>query len=520
MTRSQETVPDNVGPQKLVIHGAQDSKGAGAFLPFGLDSNLAQQPEHKADPAAGLRAQVFAPRADGQAEKEKSKGRDDDNPALAAVVVGAVLQVKNGRPRQQFVVQQEIDGGRSVLLREDKIKNAVGPYTGSPDTVKKIEGTEDLYTDGSGVVVRQQGNRLERMYGYSVMSKAAIGDNSEIVLPEPKRDQIAQSTPDSLHHTRTTHGGTVIEEPNSGESRRWVDAPAYSNRYSPAEMRVMRTEVGEPFLVDPQGTVLMPVDGVLKVIPDVKVKKMGSDSEPASKYIDAGTGQLKLPRDRIIWSRDSRKSIQSEEGGDLLYAYPELAGASQPYTPEPGAVMTPITIDGKTYYKNIRSGTVAERQPDGSFRARVEFSLRWPYDAGLPGPGDIVIPGNPAQVRPARPERGESVGALGAGLPAETRLREGATLSAQDLNQMSTLIESLRDRKERTPEEVHELAALEMVHSQLQGDEKARVEFAERLAELRRGGLAGMAIIVTAALQWYATRNGKQAELATPAIIR
>jgi hypothetical protein len=35
-----------------------------------------------------------------------------------------------------------------------------------------------------------------------------------------------------------------------------------------------------------------------------------------------------------------------------------------------------------------------------------------------------------------------------------------------------------------------------MVHSQLKGDEKARVEFAERLAELRKGGVADWQLLL------------------------
>jgi len=526
MTRSQETGPDNVWLQKLVIQPAEEGKGVGTFFPFGLDAFRHQQTEDRADPAAGLRAQVYAPNSDGQADKENSKRRKDDNPALAAVVVGAVLKVRNGRDGQQFVVQQEMDGGKNVLLRDDKIKDAVGTYSGTAgDTLKKIDGADDLYTDGRGAVVRlvrEKGNRLERMYGYSIMSKDAVAGKTEIDLPNAK-SPMDESTFDSKHETVTKPDGTVIEMPLNYIFDKANTLP-YSNKYPPESMRVTRSKYGEALLVDPDGAVIRAGEGgVLQVLPDVKVKRMGNDMEPATKYIDTATGKLNLPTDRGVLLDGRTRYIKTPESVELV-AYQELAGASRPYTPDPGAVMRQITIDGKTYYRQMGTNTVTEREPDGSFRERIEFSLRRPYPTprgeSLPQSGDILIPGGqPAREQGARPERGDSVGALGGVLPADALSGEGARISAQDLNQLTTRIRSLRESRGRTAEEVQELAALEMVHSQLKGDEKARVEFAERLAELRKGGLAGIAIVVTAALQWYATQNGKQPAEAAAAVV-
>jgi hypothetical protein len=519
MSEAQISTTDSGKPKTLPTDNTKDTKPS--TRPLGTDASHTDESDHHEDPAAGLRAQVYAKPADRKSGKKPDDG--DNNPALAAVAVGTILRIKNGSYSEQAVVQQQLYGGKMLLLRDDKLKDAVGPYTPAPGETKlsQIPGT-DLFMGHDNVVVRydRDRNTFQRMFGYNLVLADQVTAQGEVTLPGSKDEQRVTS---GRIETVQRPDGTEMRYPSNYDwgQKNINSLPLYSERFHPSgSMKVIRGANGEALLVDRAGTVLKPDEaGDLRVLTDVKVTKIGN-LPSAYQYLDAETAKFKLPKDRIAGMSNGVQFMQTAEGEQLI-AYGNLAGASQEYTPKPGERLRPITIDGTTYYRSVERGGVVERQSDGTYRLRPEFSLRLPYPSppgeNLTQPRDIVIPGGEPQQGPARPQREGSLAVqeTGAG-PAD---RSG--LSSFDDLTMRDRIMDLRGQRVRTRDENRELAALEMVRSQMEADPKARTEFAERLAKLRElGGLAGVAIIVTAALEFCASRNGKQNDAAIRATVQ
>jgi hypothetical protein len=517
MIEAQVSTTDSGKPKTLPTDTTKDTKPSAR--PLGTDASHTDESDHHEDPAAGLRAQVYAKPPDRKSEKKPDDG--DNNPALAAVAVGTILRVKNGSWRDQVVVQQELYGGKMLLLRNERLKDAVGPYTPAPGETKlsQIPGT-DLYMGHDNVVVKydRDKNTFERMFGYNLVLADQVTAQKEVTMPGPKDEQrVTQGGNDRIQRP----DGTEMQFPTHYDwGQNPNSLPLYSDRYPRASMKVIRGGNGEALLVDPAGTVLRPDEaGDLRVLKDVKVTKIGN-LPSAYKYLDVGTGKFNLPKDRFAGTSDGMQFMQTADGEQLI-AYTHLAGARQEYTPKPGERLRPITIDGTTYFRSVERGGVVERQSDGTYRLRPEFSLRLPYPSppgeNLTQPHDIVIPGGEPQPGPARPQR---EGSLAVQETAAGPTDRSGLSSFDDLT-MRDRIMDLRGQRVRTRDENRELAALEMVRSQMEADPKARTEFAERLAKLRElSGLAGVAIIVTAALEFCASRNGKQNDAAIRAIVQ